>query len=177
MANITPRWNYLNPADVRIEAPPPLVAGHFTVVNPRTGGFRTLRLRETGMPKFFPDIVDGTLVAAYHDNPIDWGSWVNFAFVHQDGSFHTWRSHRDLHPTEEAALFWLINHTRQLEECGREYAIRSERCWICGKPLRMTGVAHPECAVARGAGVEILDPLPPRRTSPRTYEELFPDDE
>jgi hypothetical protein len=127
--------------------------GTYTVVNPRTGGYRTIRLSDdTSWMSTPPEV--GTLIASGLIGPDNSTSFTGIGFVRPDGTLSVWKS--KAHMTDfVAATRWLLkNGTGREIELGKAYAVRSGRCYLCTKKLTTPASVHygygPECAKHHG---------------------------
>lgn len=128
--------------------PDPIENGTFTVVNPRTGGYRSLRVFEPDR-EYWKNLEEGMRIAAYYADATD--KWIPFAFVEPSGFPRIWKR-ASLMLAEIAALKWLLT-----KGPGREPELRQN--WR-------------EVQMGRES-FEVCHPPRPRRT----YEELFPEDD
>lgn len=132
---------------------PTIKDGTYTVVNPRTGGYRTIRITsDTDWMTNRP--APGTRIAQYLYGPDNSTSFRGFAFVSQDGTAKVWRSSQ-ASVEIVAALNWLLVHGAGKEgELGKAYATISGRCCFCGRKLTTPGSTHygygPDCAEKQG---------------------------
>lgn len=126
--------------------PYPIENGTFTVVNPRTGGFRCIRISDPDR-EYWKDLKPGMRLASYLSAT---DKWIGFAFVEEGGTARVWRK-ATIMEAEIAALNWLLAHG-----AGREEELR--RNWD---------------EVERGR--ESFEPVAQVAPLKR-YEDLFPDD-
>jgi len=124
-----------------------LLTGTYTVVNPKTGGYRTVRIvSDTSWMTSPPPT--GTRIAQLLIGPDNSSSFRGFAFITPDGVAKPWRS---AGADAVAALNFLLKRGPGREaEFGKAYAVRSGRCCFCNRKLTTPGSVYfgygPECA-------------------------------
>lgn len=112
--------------------------GYYTIVGPK-GGHRTVRLQtiqdSDGVKQWLAYLSGSDNVGDYTSIGIVRGNEINL-FKKNTGKY------QDI----VAAARFLVRNTDKLDECGRQYAIRSGKCYMCNRLL-----TTPE-SVARGLG-------------------------
>lgn len=133
-----------------IPAPAPVVKdGTYTIVNPKTGGYRTLRITSDTSWMSTPPPA-GTRIAQYLMGPDNETSFKGFGFIAPTGEVRVWKSSQ-AESAVVAALTWLLKNGAGREaELGKAYAVRSGRCCFCNRKLTTPGSVHygygPDCA-------------------------------
>ncbi len=196
------------PADTATRNAPSAVTpvipdGTYTVVNDRTGGYRTIEITTPDRATLKKAVREGTQIAAYHSGPDNETQFTGFAWV-QGANVEPFAKHAatDSLPDWKAALRFLLTGKVSTADAAHAYALKSGRCARCQRKLTVPASLHrgygPECVkkaadeaarpmVVRGCQptrqpddeARQLDPVPvaaaPRRGG-RTYADLFPDD-
>lgn len=166
-------------------------SGTYTIVNPKTGGYRTIELSDADTEKF-SNLPKGTQIVSYLSGPDNETSFTGFGFV-KGSTFQAWKRFADDSqiPDWKAAVKFLLNGTANAADAAHAYAIKSGRCSACQRKLTVPASLHqgfgPVCAEKVGASLGAsANPAPTvsastREVAPRknvrTYEEIFGDGE
>jgi hypothetical protein len=114
--------------------------GYYTVVGPK-GGHRTLRLQTIEDDK--GNVVKQWL--SYLNGSDNTGDYLSIGTIFGN-EVKLFRKNEGKYQDIVAAAKFLIRNTDKIDECGRQYAIRSGKCYLCNRLL-----TTPE-SVARGLG-------------------------
>lgn len=128
--------------------------GTYTIV--RDGKHVTIKIEDSWIPA---DADTGTRVASILVGPDNTTDFASFAFVDSMG-IHVWKQarqsgYRTLRISQQwiDALTYLVGGDVDTEAAGYEYAIRSGRCFVCGRKLTVPASIHrgmgPVCALRR----------------------------
>lgn len=134
---------------------PQLKSGTYTIVNPKTGGHRTVQLRDDDFEWMTSNKpVAGTRVIRGMNGPDNEQSFVYLGTVSPTGVASFTRKSA-VYPTLVAAAKWLLAKGVGREaELGKAYAILSGRCCFCNRKLTTPGSVHfgygPDCADKNG---------------------------
>lgn len=178
----------VNTSSVSHEVTPSVPSGTYTIVNPKTGGYRTIELTDAD-PERFTNLPKGTQIVSYLAGPDNSSDFVGFGFV-KGTTLQPWKRFADETqiPDWKAAAKFLISGRANAADAAHAYAIKSGRCSRCQRKLTVPASVHagfgPECAKKiEGLGVGTGAPVPaaaPNTEAPkkgRTYAELFGDDD
>jgi hypothetical protein len=134
-----------------------VMSGTYTIVNPKTQGYRTVKIEDPDTT-YFTDLTPGTRIAYALTGPDNQTSFTGIGFVTLGGQFLPWK--KQAHRTDYiAALNWVLRHgAGQETTLGKAYAVRSGRCFICTRKLTTPASTHygygPDCARAHGLPYE-----------------------
>lgn len=134
-------------------APSRIEAGTYTVVMGNdVNNYRTLRL-QAPKPGTFSDLPAGTLIVGYLSGPDNERNFTNFGFLFADGRVVIWNAHRNSPGIQKVALalgLLIEANGEGRAAMGLAYAIKSSRCYRCGRVLTVPTSIHaglgPECA-------------------------------
>lgn len=102
--------------------------GRYTIVNEKTGGYRTIRLQtvkdDNGVKQWL----------AYLSGPDNGSSYNTVGFVQ---GTDVWMFNENVGKYNDimAAAKFLVRHSTRVHEFGTAYAAKSGRCYNCGKDL------------------------------------------
>lgn len=125
--------------------------GIYTIVNPRTGGHRTIQLRADDFAWMtYNRPPAGSLAIRGLNGPDNEQNFVYLGDVSPSGIAHFTRK-ASLYPTLVAAAQWLIrNGSGREASLAKAYALRSGRCSFCNRrlttPASITAGYGPDCA-------------------------------
>lgn len=166
-------------------------SGTYTIINPKTGGYRTIELTDADTEKF-SNLPKGTQIVGYLAGPDNATDFVGFGFV-KGATFQAWKrfADEDSIPDWKAAIKFLLSGKANAADAAHAYAIKSGRCSMCQRKLTVPASLHqgfgPICAEKIGASLgasanpaaavstSTREDVPSK--SSRTYEELFGNDE
>lgn len=119
--------------------------GTYTVVR-SSGEYRTLRLRSAD---WATDLPAGSQVAEFLSGPDNGLDFTGFAFVVK-GRMRVWKKYRDDSEVVQALQALLTADEQERSDMGFAYALKSERCYLCGHKLTVPASIHrglgPVCA-------------------------------
>lgn len=150
--------------------------GTYTIVGP-SGGHRTLKIEPHWVDS---EAAKGMLVAKYLSGPDNSTDFTGFAFLIPDATgrlnIGVWRRYQNNTTGICEALLFLVTNEDRLGEFGLAYAIRSGRCYMCGRkltvPVSVCNGLGPICA--EKAGIDRVQPnFASVAEGARTYNEIF----
>lgn len=152
-----------------------VMSGTYTIVNPKTQGYRTIRLNDdTSWMSDAPPA--GTRIVEHLNGPDNETSFRGFGFVRPDGTLSVWKSKTHLTDYIAAAKYLLAKGVGQEDTFGKAYAVRSGRCYLCTHKLTTpTSVRYgygPECARTNALPYE--NQATPRVSTQRSTENAQP---
>lgn len=115
---------------------------------------QTDKLNEDGQKNFFY----GKQIVGFLDGPDDENNFTNCIHIDENGSIRLWKRFRVdkafmklMYPRIKKAIVYLQEHgTAAQSQAGMKYALRSKRCWRCGRRLKVSASLYqgmgPDCA-------------------------------
>jgi len=140
-------------AEVCQATEPSITPGTYTIVFPAEDAddYLTLRVK----PANFGDLPAGTLTVSFRDTTAEYG-WTRFGFISPAGELRIWSRFngsdydREIH----AAEILTSGSDEDRAAAGEAYALRSGKCWHCGRKLTVPTSIHrglgPDCAKKLG---------------------------
>lgn len=120
--------------------------GYYTIVNEKTGGYRTIRLQT----------VEGETVKqwlSYLCGPDNDTSYKSVGFV-QGSEVRIFNKYAGQYKDIEAAARFLLRHSHDIGVFGAAYALRSGKCYVCARklttPQSIADSIGPICKEKRG---------------------------
>ncbi len=112
-----------------------LISGTYTIVNPRTGGHRTVRISDDDFAWMQTPPAAGTRIVAAMTGADNERSFTGMGTLSPAGVLTIWR--KQAHRADfVAALNWIVKNGAGREvEFGKAYAIRSGKCFLCNRKL------------------------------------------
>lgn len=132
-----------------------IISGTYTIVSAKTGDHRTVKIQDDDfawMTNFKP--VAGTRIVAAMTGADNERSFTSIGTLTPNGELRIWKKHEGRADFVAAVKYLLAKGVGNEVEYGKNYAVRSGKCFICNRKLTTPASVHygygPDCADNNG---------------------------